>query len=212
MILSYEEIISAIEAGAIHIDPYNLDLVKTNSVDIRLGHDLWKMGSGLRDLYDDDQQQHWIPCNQVPIGTIRLLSRDYAKALPPSTKMFYFEPGRFYLGTTYESIGTTDKLYKGCHIVPKIYAKSTMGRHGFTVAKCAGVGDVGYHGRWALEINVDAPNDSFIAIGTPVAQMVFTLCEPTEHIYTEVKGDGSRYFTRTTLPQFLPKPLSKPIL
>ena len=70
-------------------------------------------------------------------------------------------------------------------------ARSTVGRQGLTVALYAGLGDVGYASRWALEVRVDF-GDVPVAIGSPIAQVVFHTATATSTAY------DNRYQPRAT--------------
>jgi dCTP deaminase len=81
-------------------------------------------------------------------------------------------------------------------------ARSTVGRQGLTVALCAGLGDVGYTSRWALEVRVVDYGDVPVAVGTPVAQVVFHTATPTDAAY-----EGATRYQHAGAVKFLPKPL-----
>lgn len=202
MILTHEAILLALEEKKIVIDPFHPDLVSINSVDIRIGPDLWHLKKQTyRDLYkpnDDD----WEKVPPVLVQTIRREHPNFAEGvLNDDDLAFTLKSGEFYLATTLESVGSNlvDDDYS---IVPEIKAKSTVGRQGLTVALCAGLGDVGYNKRWALEVRVTDDGDVPIAIGTPIAQVVFHLGTETSKEYNGV----DRYKNDREV-RFLPKPL-----
>lgn len=72
-------------------------------------------------------------------------NRDYAPV-----EDNYLIPGEFYLASTVEAIGSR-------YYVPMLEGRSTAARHGVSIHVTAGFGDVGYNGRWTLEITVAKP-------------------------------------------------------
>jgi dCTP deaminase len=58
---------------------------------------------------------------------------------------FLMEPGRLYLGRTYEYTETLK-------YVPMLEGRSSIGRLGICVHITAGFGDVGFKGYWTLEL------------------------------------------------------------
>ncbi len=53
-------------------------------------------------------------------------------------------------------------------------SRSTIGREGTTVCKCAGLGDVGYDNHWTLELSGSVGHgNSVVVVGDRIAQIVF---------------------------------------
>ena len=206
MILCREDIISAHEEGRIVIDPFEPELVGINSVDVRLGPDVWELtGTEPRDLYTPDHTR-WRRVEPVKAGAFRKVYPNFGlDVLEDDDDCYVFRSGGFYLATTLEAIGT--RAMPGgregaAPIVPEMKARSTVGRQGLTVALCAGLGDVGYASRWALEVRVVANGDICLAVGTPIAQVVFHSATPTDAAY-----DGEQRYQHAGAVRFLPKPL-----
>lgn len=63
--------------------------------------------------------------------------------IPPEG--FVLEPGKLYLGKTYEFTKTNN-------LVPMLEGRSSIGRLGLFIHITAGFGDVGFSGYWTLEI------------------------------------------------------------
>lgn len=205
MILTREAILAARKEGHIVIDPFEESLVSVNSVDVRLGREMWtlKNTSNLRDPYVA-QDNLWECVEPKTVSYVRkYLKPSFADGvLLPSDEVFLLSPGGFYLGTTLESIGTAHIPGSDKSVVAEMKAKSTFGRLGLTTALCAGLGDVGYTSQWALEIRVVSAGTIAVAVGTPVAQVVFYEGYPTDAKY---EGPG-RYQDGKDV-RFLPKPL-----
>lgn len=206
MILCREDILKAHEEGRIVIDPFEPQLVGINSVDVRLGGDVYKLtGTEPRDLYANDTSR-WEKMEPVKAGALRHIYPHFGLgALEDDDDCFIFRSGSFYLATTLEAVGTHPDPAgsEADHaIVPEMKARSTVGRQGLTVALCAGLGDVGYASRWALEVRVVDYGDIVLAVGTPIAQVVFHTATATNACY-----DGETRYQHAGSVRFLPKPL-----
>lgn len=199
MVLSGESIVEHINEGSIFVEPYNPELVSINSIDIRLGPDMYI------------QDTPYFDGRPVPINPMDDPAKNYRQLTPRLVDLkfngkswfydsFLLEPGYLYLGTTLEKIGTKYRDSNDYQIVPTMNAKSTAGRLGITVALCAGMGDIGYHSRWALEIRVTKP--IYLPIGAVIGQVVFHKCCPSEQKY-----NGPDRYQNGDSVRFLPKPL-----
>jgi dCTP deaminase len=124
MILTGTAIAEAVERGAIRIDPFDPGLMNPNSYNYRLGETL----------------------RVVPVGTVV-----DPTASPPLEELtipadgFVLEPGRMYLGTTVETIGSDQ-------YVPSLIGRSSLGRLGLFLQVSADLGQLGALHRWTLEI------------------------------------------------------------
>lgn len=187
------QLIKAIEEGRIVAPIAN---VQENSINFRLGADLF-----VDDFPGSQAIDPYAPRDFLKIAVRRDVIGPY----------FHLEPGRLYIGTTLEAIGTEVVIGQRL-IVPECRARSTTGRHGLTVAMCAGVGDFGYAGRWALEIVNNNAHPIILRPGTEIGQFIFY---ESEHVATEEDyanryvGEG-RYQKNDGSIQFLPKPYEVP--
>lgn len=128
MILSDSKILQEMSAGAIKIEPFNVDCLGSNSYDVHLGE--WLA------VYENhvlDAKKH----NEI----IRF-------KIPKEGYMLL--PQAFYLGVTQEYTETHKH-------VPFLEGKSSTGRLGIDIHATAGKGDVGFCGHWTLEISVKQP-------------------------------------------------------
>lgn len=211
MILCRESILEAYDKGEIVIDPFDIRLVNPNSVDIRFGSTLYRMKSscGVRDLYNPNDEL-WEEVSAVPAEQIRAGGIDGLLSapgwgegvIPDDAPVFCLNPGEFYLATTYESIGTRALAPDRDSIIPEMKAKSTFGRQGLTVALCAGLGDVGYCSKWALEVRLVGRSIVPLAVGTPIGQVVFHQGTPTQSVY-----GGTGHYQVDGAVRILPKAL-----
>ncbi len=128
MILTDRQILSAIEAGEIVIEPYDRKFLGTNSYDVHLGTTL-----ATYDAKELDARLH----NSISSFEI-----------PEEGIVLY--PNRLYLGVTEEYTETHST-------VPFLEGKSSVGRLGIDIHATAGKGDVGFCNHWTLEISVSMP-------------------------------------------------------
>lgn len=128
MILSGREIKKQIEAGAIHIEPFDVRLLNPNSYNLRLHNELLVYTDEILDM-------------KRPLNTETIIIPEDGLVL---------QPGRLYLGRTYEH--TSSQSY-----VPMLEGRSSVGRLGLYIHVTAGFGDVGFAGYWTLEIQCVQP-------------------------------------------------------
>lgn len=190
MILTKRAILQYIESGHIVSPP---ELVQENSVNVRLGREMWLCRGGMVNLHEPRMFDEIRPWRMVVDGN--------------EAMGFFIEPGRVYIGTTADAHGTR-LLGDGIAFVPEMRARSTTGRHGLTVALCAGIGDVGYAGRWALEVVNNNTHPVLIAVGTEIGQVVYHTA--TETYPEDGYGGADRYQKEDGGIQFLPKPFKLP--
>lgn len=141
-ILTGSAIVEAVEAKQIIIEPFNQNQVNPNSYNLRLGKRLLVYKNSVLDMRKDN------PVQEIEIPEDGL----------------YLNPGVLYLGETQEY--TETPLH-----VPHIEGRSSVGRLGMQVHVTAGFGDVGFKGKWTLEITVVHPLKVYA--GTCVCQISY---------------------------------------
>lgn len=130
MFLSKYAIIEAYHAKKIVIDPFDPEQLNPNSYDVRLGPILKRVHGGMDMKLEPAKQQ---------VDRIEIPSQGYLLL-----------PGCFYLGCTFERAGSD-------FYVAMLDGKSSVARTGLEIHVSAGFGDVGFTGRWTLEISVKLP-------------------------------------------------------
>ncbi|GHU69148.1 deoxycytidine triphosphate deaminase [Clostridia bacterium] len=147
MILSGKAIHNAVKAGEITISPFSSSQLNPNSYNVRLGSEMLLQPAymSIDPLYK--QQLYSLRTNDDGHGA-------------------YFElnPGRLYLGHTEEIVGSD--VY-----VPMLNGRSSLARLGLQVHLTAGLGDVGFLGKWTLEFTTVNPIRLYI--GMEIAQFAF---------------------------------------
>jgi dCTP deaminase len=83
-------------------------------------------------------------------GTIDTRRQPVAKRIEIPETGYVLQPGRLYLGHTYERIGST-------HFVPSLIGRSSLGRLGLFLQITADLGHLGTYHKWTLEMTVVQP-------------------------------------------------------
>jgi len=151
MIFSDRSIREAIEAGTIHIDPYEPSFVQPSSVDLRVG-DAFRIFVNHRYSEIDPRSP------QQDLTQLVEVDRDEA---------FMLHPGEFVLGSTLERV----KL--GEDIVARLEGKSSLGRLGLLIHSTAGFVDPGFEGHITLELSNVATLPIAIYPGMKIGQISF---------------------------------------
>lgn len=126
--LTAAAIMSAVENEEIVISDFSTERLNPNSYNLRLSPKLLRYTSHNLDMFKEN------PVEEIEISKDGYLLR----------------PDEFYLGSTIES------TYTPKHI-PCIDGRSSIARLGIFVHVTAGFGDIGFNGRWTLEIVVAKP-------------------------------------------------------
>ncbi|MDL2234002.1 dCTP deaminase [Ruminococcaceae bacterium OttesenSCG-928-L11] len=152
MILSGLEIERQIEQGAIAITPFDRRNLNPNSYNLRLHDELL--------VYTDEVLDMKSPLNTQSLR------------IPESGLVL--EPGRLYLGRTYEHTSTDV-------FVPMLEGRSSIGRLGLCIHVTAGFGDIGFSGYWTLEIHTLHP------------VRIYPMVEICQIYYHRIEGDSEKY-------------------
>ena len=152
MILSGLEIKKQVGLGNIQISPFDEGCINPNSYNLKLHNELL--------VYTDDVLDMKKPLNtealMIPGGGLIL------------------QPGRLYLGRTYEKTATNS-------YVPMLEGRSSIGRLGLHIHVTAGFGDVGFSGFWTLEIQCVHP------------VKIYPMVEICQIYYHTIEGDYASY-------------------
>jgi len=128
VILTGAEIAAQRAAGRLTLEPFCARQVNPNSYNYRLGPALRTHASAVIDALGEH------PVEQATIGEDGVV----------------LAPGRVYLGTTVERIGSD-------HYVPSLIGRSSLGRLGVYLQVSADLGNLGAVHQWTLEIVVCQP-------------------------------------------------------
>ena len=123
MILSGKEIIKGIESKDIQITPFNINKVNPNSYNLSLYNKLL--------VYTDD--------------VLDMKKLNNTKEIIIPEEGYILAPNKLYLGRTNEHTQT----FK---YIPMLEGRSSIGRLGVCIHVTAGIGSIGFHGYWTLEL------------------------------------------------------------
>ncbi|MBI4414691.1 MAG: hypothetical protein HY566_00445, partial [Candidatus Kerfeldbacteria bacterium] len=110
-------------------------------------------------------------------------------------RLIIVEPGETILAHTIEFVGG-----RRC-VTTEMRARSSMGRIGITVCKCAGWGDVGYINRWTMEVtNVLRERAIPLPVGMRIAQIALYEVDPLDASYA---GESGKYQTTDDMDELV---------
>lgn len=178
--LTGAQILAEVEAGRIVIDPFDPDQINPNSYNLRIGN--------------------WLKVyTEFPLDPRK---DNPTKSLDIPEEGRVLKPGKLYLGATIELTESKD-------FIPELDGRSSTARLGLSVHQTGGFGDLGFRGRWTLEIVTVHP--IIVYPGLEICQVRFVRPDgPIEHTYAET----GRYYdqmepvpSRMHLSKRLPKKL-----
>jgi dCTP deaminase len=206
-ILSDKDILDEMKLGNVVIDSFNMNQLGPNTYNTTLGEwyytsnyikpDTTDWHKTIRHENDNVEKPKYInPDNGESIAKYWNVSLDSKlnygayKAVEImdtySAKNYYTDigksiillwPGELILGHTIEYIGGRN------NITTVMSARSTMGRCGLSVCKCAGTGDVGYIQRWTMEFENHADVPQVLEVGSQKSQITFHRTGPVMRSY-----------------------------
>lgn len=196
MALSDKRILEEVAAGNIIISPYDERNLATSSYDVTLGSFFYRPGNFLRgqiyNIYNEQQtRMNW---GEVQVATRAELlhARLHGPEIADDDNIILLSPKETILAHTNEFVGGRN------HITTMMKARSSMGRQGIAVCKCAGWGDVGYINRWTMEITNFTDYYIPLVVGRRIAQIVFFDTGPIREKDYAVQG---KYQTSQTLEE-----------
>jgi dCTP deaminase len=128
VILTGNEIRRQVEKGTITLEPFDVSQLNPNSYNYRLGET--------------------IRLSDTVMQNPRASGKWRSERIPQSGLLLV--PGRFYLGHTFETIGSN--VY-----VPSLIGRSSLGRLGLYLQISADLGQLGSIHKWTLELTVVQP-------------------------------------------------------
>ncbi len=180
MLLTDKEILRAIKDKDIIIDPFNVDYLGPDSLDLTLGNEI---------LVSKNKEKIIDPKN-IEDFFEKVIFDDY----------FILKPGQFILGTTYEKIGLSNK------ISAQIEGRSTLGRLGIMVHMTAGIIHAGFGAKkpnaLTLEIYSVNPNPVKLYKNMKIAQLsFFKLNEEVNKGYDFIENSKYKYQSSVLKPK-----------
>ncbi len=189
-LLTRDQVRRHMAEGNIIIHPFEVRSLNTTSYDCRLGTHFYREREfkGTRALLEPFSEtsvrKYWgDPQTAVRAGDW-MVDNGRLEHIHPDDRIIVIGPGETILAHTLEFIGG-----RNC-VSTEMRARSSMGRIGITVCKCAGWGDLGYINRWTMEMTNHMKELSVVLpAGMRVAQLIFYQVDPLEG-QTYAQEDG----------------------
>lgn len=188
-LLSDKIIIQELENGNIVIDPFEKNNLNNNSYDICLGEYFFRERpeNGVINIYDEKSiRKMW---SKLLRGKkFYEFDENFKKFFQNSgfsnnDKIILIEPGELILAHTNEFIGGVND------VTTILKTKSSLARCGIDICGSAGMGDIGYINRWALQIKNNTKRHTIPLIcGQKIGQIIFHKTDGTKESY-EKKGN-----------------------
>ncbi|WP_158604512.1 dCTP deaminase [Nocardioides mangrovicus] len=171
MLLSDRDILAAIDAKRIVMDPFDPSMVQPASIDVRLDR--------FFRVFENHRYPHIDPAEP---------QEDLTREVEPDgDEPFILHPGEFVLGSTYEQVTLPDDL------AARVEGKSSLGRLGLLTHATAGFVDPGFSGHVTLELANVATLPIKLYPGMKIGQFCFfSMSSPSDHPYGSAQY-GSRY-------------------
>jgi dCTP deaminase len=182
-VLSKPEILKYLEDGVIVIDPFDPANLSSSSYDVRLGkyfyrQDVFEHGQTFNPFHQKSVRQMYSKLQEAkPISNIKSKLNPLYN-LSAKDKIILIAPGETILAHTIEFIG--GRSNNEVAVTTEMKARSSLGRIGIAVCKCAGWGDVGYICRWTMEITNFSSAIIPLPVGLRIAQIIFHKVSPIQ--------------------------------
>lgn len=178
-VLSKPDILKHFKAGNIFISPFEPANLKNTSYDVRLGKYFFRQDTlkhtqtlnpfwpnSIRSMYSEVQ-------TAIPVSEIKSKTNPF-HGLSPDDLVIVVAPSESILAHTIEFIGGRNGIPgKLPAVTTEMRARSSIGRIGIAVCKCAGWGDIGYVNRWTMEITNFSSSYIPLPVGIRIAQIIF---------------------------------------
>lgn len=190
-VLSKPDILKHYTGGNIVIEPFNPHNLANTSYDVRLGKYFYRQAEM---KYTQTLNPFWQKSMEKMYSTVEeavYVSEVRSKVNPfhnlkPKDKIIFVSPNETILAHTIEFIGGKNGTKELPAITTEMRARSSIGRIGIAVCKCAGWGDVGYVNRWTMEITNFSNATIPLPVGVRIAQIIF-------HAVTKIDDMDSYY-------------------
>lgn len=194
-LLSRDQILRHKKAGSIIIDPFKDTQLQTVSYDVTLGPWYFKSSSSSQLLYnpwDKNGIANFWGEPQRAKKASEIFGTNLPGTVNANDRIIVLLPNELILAHTNEFIGGRR------NVTTMMKARSSIGRSGITVCKCAGWGDVGYINRWTLEIKNELQIPNMLIVSERVGQIAFFEVEPLKGDYAVESG---KYQSTTDLKE-----------
>lgn len=186
-VLSKPQILKHIKEGNIVVSPFNKDNLANSSYDVRLGEYFFRQSPiKLSQIFNPFYEKHVRKMYQEA-ETAMFVSEIRSKLNPgygllDKDRVILIAPGETILAHTIEFIGGKNGTKDLPAVTTEMRARSSIGRIGIAVCKCAGWGDINYINRWTMEITNFSNAIIPLPIGVRIAQIIFHETYPVDEL------------------------------
>lgn len=194
-LLSKPDILKHYKAGNIVVEPFNTSNLANTSYDVRLGNYFYrqqgmKHTQTLNPFWQKSMEKMYSKVEEaIHISEIRSQINPFHN-FKDTDAVILISPGETILAHTLEFIGGRNGTADLPAVTTEMRARSSVGRLGIAVCKCAGWGDIGYVNRWTMEITNFSSAIIPLPVGMRIAQIIFHSASrlPDENDNYHVKG------------------------
>jgi len=177
-VLSKPEILKHYKLGNIVIDPFNPSNLGNASYDVRLGSHFYrqltlKHTEILNPFSQESLNKMYAKLEEAVLVKELKSEINSFQNLKPTDKVILIAPNETILAHTIEFIGGKNGVGGLSAVTSEMRARSSIGRIGIAVCKCAGWGDIGYINRWTMEITNFSSSVIPLPVGLRIAQIIF---------------------------------------
>lgn len=203
-VLSKKDILRHMKGDNIVISPFEIGNLGNTSYDVRLGkyyyrqQPLSKQTQVFNPFYEKSLRRMYNSYEiAVPVKDVKSTINPYHN-LKNNDLVILISPNETILGHTIEFIGGKNGTKDLPAVTSAMRARSSIGRIGVTVCKCAGWGDIGYVNRWTMEISNDSSSTVALPIGLRIAQIIFYESSAVEK-EDRYADKGGKYQSKSSL-------------
>ncbi len=206
-VTSRKTLLSDLDRGAIAITPFNQNNMANTSYDVRLGEWYYEQkpldkNEVFNPFYEKQVAKFYGEAKKaLPVSKYTSPDNPFY-GLKPTDLVIIINPGEMILGHTIEFIGGLNRPDLEIAYTSEMRSRSSVGRIGIGVCKCAGWGDIGYVNRWTMEITNFSSSPVVLPVGMRIAQIIFHQTDPiaeTEN-YSQLTG---KYQTNQSLDELI---------
>lgn len=182
-VLSKPDILKHYKVGNIVISPFNPANLANTSYDVRLGPYFYRQSSmkhiqTVNPFYQKSMEKMYSKIEEaVPVKEIKSDLNPFYN-LTNKDRVILIAPNETILAHTIEFIGGKNGTKELPAVTSEMRARSSIGRIGIAVCKCAGWGDIGYINRWTMEITNFSTAVVPLPVGIRIAQIIFHSVTP----------------------------------
>lgn len=196
-VLSKPDILKHLRYGNIVIEPFEKKNLANTSYDVRLGENYYRQNpmdhtQTLNPYWKKSVDKMYSNSLKAEPVTRYISKKNPFNNFSKKDLIILIAPNETILGHTIEFVGGKNGVStKGLGAVTTtMRARSSVGRVGITVCKCAGWGDIGFINRWTMEITNFSNSIIPLRVGMRIAQIIFnevTAIEDTDSYHKSGK-------------------------